>query len=288
MNDLVSIIMPTYNREKTIKRAVDSLIKQTYKNIEIIIVDDGSKDNTKDIVTNYSDERIRYVNLVENKGANYARNKGLSLAKGKYITFQDSDDEADLNKIEELVKYINDNPCDVVFCNVRVKKDNGYKVLIKEQIKDNKLLDKLLWGNFISMEALLMKSKVLEDIKFDVDLLRFQDWDLVIRIAQKYKVKHYNKELVTAYVQSDSITRNNSKGVKALKYLLEKYDNLFNQKQKAKIYCRIGMFYARDGENGNEWFKKAYQNDFKLSYYGLYILNKLRLIKFLYSIKAKL
>ena len=286
--ELVSIVMPTYNREKTIKRALDSLLNQTYPNIEIIIVDDGSNDNTSDIINNYTDKRINYIKLAKNEGANYARNYGISVANGKYITFQDSDDEADLNKIDELVDFINKNKCDIVFCNVRVKKKNKYKILIKKQISENEILEKLLWGNFISIEGLLLKRSILKEVTFDDSLLRFQDWDLIIRLVQKYSIKHYHKELTTVYVQNDSITRNNSKGIAALKQILEKYNNLFSKKQKAKIYCRIGMFYARSNENANEWFKKAYKNDFKLSYILLYILNKFKLINFLYNIKEKI
>lgn len=286
--DLVSIIMPTYNREKTIKRALDSLLSQTYSNIEMIIIDDGSSDNTNEIINSYTDKRINYIKLTKNMGANYARNYGISVAKGKYITFQDSDDEADINKIEDLVNFTNNNSCDIVFCNVRVKKKNKYKVLIKKQINENEVLEKLLWGNFISIEGLFLKRSILKDITFDDNLLRFQDWDLIIRLAQKYSIKHYHKELTTVYVQNDSITRDNSKGIKALKQILQKYDNLFNKKQKAKIYCRIGMFYARNNENANDWFKKAYKNDFKFSYIALYILNKLKLISVLYSIKENI
>lgn len=287
-HSLVSIIMPTYNREKTIKRAINSLINQTYKNIEIIIVDDGSKDNTVKLIKEYKDKRIKLFSLKENKGANYARNKGLQEAKGEFITFQDSDDEAHLNKIEELHKFLLNNKCDVVFCNVQVQKNNKYTSLIRNQINDNEIFEKLLYGNFISMEALFGYKNVFVNEPFDNELVRFHDWDLVIRLAKNYKVKHLNKVLENVFVQNDSITRNNSKGVKGLEQILNKYKELFNNKQLARLYCRIGMFLARDSKPANKWFKKAYKTHFKLSYFILYLLNKIHLIKLLYNLKEKI
>lgn len=285
-NDLVSIIMPTYNREKTIQIAVDSILNQTYSNIELIIVDDGSKDKTIEKLQKINDERIKIFKLDKNMGANYARNFGIKKATGKYITFQDSDDIADLIKIEELLNFVKQEKCEVVFCNIRVKKKNKYKEIIKKQMNDDEVLNKLLWGNFISTEALLCERKVFKEISFDSELPRFQDWDLVIRIAQKYNIKHFNKSLLTAIVQNDSITRNHTKGIIALEKILTKYSNLFNHKQIAKIYCRIGIFCALDKKYANDWFINAYKKDIK--YYIIYILNKLNLIKFLYYIKEKI
>ena len=287
-HSLVSIIMPTYNREKTIKRAIDSLINQTYQNIEIIIVDDGSSDNTVSIINQYKDKRIKLFVLKENMGANYARNLGLKEAKGEFITFQDSDDEAHLDKVEKLHGFLLNNKCDVVFCNVQVKKRNKFTSLIKKQINDNEIFDKLLYGNFISMESLFGYKKVFVNESFDNELVRFHDWDLVIRLAKNYSLKHLNIVLENVYVQNDSITRNNSKGVKGLQQILNKYNELFNNKQLARLYCRIGMFLARDSKPANKWFKKAYKTHFKLSYFILFLLNKIHLIKPLYNLKEKI
>lgn len=91
MIPLCSIIIPTYNREKTILQSVESVLSQTFSDTEIIIVDDGSTDNTKSIIEQINDSRILYVRQT-NAGAPSARNHGISLARGKYISFQDSDD----------------------------------------------------------------------------------------------------------------------------------------------------------------------------------------------------
>jgi len=92
-NPTVSVIIPTYNRAHTIGRAIKSVLNQTYQDFEIIVVDDGSTDNTEEVVKSFRDKRIRYIQHKKNKGAAAARNTGIKSAKGKYIAFQDSDDD---------------------------------------------------------------------------------------------------------------------------------------------------------------------------------------------------
>ena len=101
MEDLVSIIVPVYNTEKYLSKCLDSIVNQTYKNLEIILINDGSTDNSKAICEDFAkkDKRIQVINK-ENSGVSVSRNKGLSLAKGNYIAFIDADDYAELNYIE--------------------------------------------------------------------------------------------------------------------------------------------------------------------------------------------
>ena len=106
MNDLVSIIMPSYNAEKYIKSAIHSILRQTYASWELIIVDDCSRDNTVDIIRNFDDSRIRLFKNKKNSGAAISRNKALREAKGKYIAFLDSDDIWAPTKLEEQLAFM--------------------------------------------------------------------------------------------------------------------------------------------------------------------------------------
>mgnify|MGYP002516567543 CR=1 FL=1 len=106
MTPFVSVILPVYNREDTILRALDSVLMQTYRNMEVIVIDDGSDDSTAEIVRNCQDSRVRLVRLPVNGGANAARNAGIRLAEGTYIAFQDSDDEWLADKLEKQIGYI--------------------------------------------------------------------------------------------------------------------------------------------------------------------------------------
>ena len=110
MGELVSIIMPSYNTGAFISETIESVLAQTYKNWELLIVDDCSNDNTDQIVKSYlSDERIRYIKNEKNSGAALSRNRALQEAKGKWIAFLDSDDLWDINKLQNQIRFMNEN-----------------------------------------------------------------------------------------------------------------------------------------------------------------------------------
>lgn len=117
MNSKVSVIIPMYNSEKYIKDCINSVINQTYKNLEIIVVDDASKDLSVDIINSIKDERIKLIKLQKNNGVSIARNKGIEIAKGKYICFLDSDDIWELDKIEKQVVFIEKNNYEFIYSN---------------------------------------------------------------------------------------------------------------------------------------------------------------------------
>lgn len=137
-NPKISVIIPTYNREKLIERSIKSVLNQTYKNIEVIVVDDCSNDNTKSIVNSIKDDRLIYIKLSKNKGACYARNKGIEAASGKYIAFNDSDDVFYKNKLEKQLKNLLNNNSDLDFCKMKVFRDMNYIFPSIEQEKKHK------------------------------------------------------------------------------------------------------------------------------------------------------
>ncbi len=122
---LVSIIIPTYNRANLVIRAIESALNQTYRNIELIVIDDGSKDQTPQIISQIKDPRIRYIRYEENRGASHARNVGLSLAKGEFISFLDSDDEFLPQKIEkQLEAFEKSENVGAVYCDTYLLFEN--------------------------------------------------------------------------------------------------------------------------------------------------------------------
>jgi glycosyltransferase involved in cell wall biosynthesis len=131
----ISIIVPAYNSEKTLKRCIDSIINQTYSNIEIIIVNDGSTDNTKEICDQYAqnDLRIKVIHK-NNGGVSSARNEGIKNASGEFIQFIDSDDYIDVNMCERLVKVIKEHNSDLVVC--------GYKTILGDSISFEPCINK--------------------------------------------------------------------------------------------------------------------------------------------------
>ncbi len=138
-NPKVSVILPTYNRAHLIKRAIQSVLDQTYQNFEIIVVDDGSTDNTEEQVRSFNNPKIRYIRYNENKGAAFARNAGIKASRGDYIAFQDSDDEWFPHKLQrQMEAFKNASPeVGVVYTGSWRIKDNEriYLPLFKGKIK---------------------------------------------------------------------------------------------------------------------------------------------------------
>ena len=137
----VSIIIPIYNSDKTIDRCLKSIINQTYRNIEVICINDGSFDNSYKILQNYlrTDSRIKVINQT-NKGVSSARNNGIKNSTGKYIMFVDADDYLKNNMIELLVKSIKKDSSDLLICNYDVKCKNYIKE--HKSIKNDKVMNK--------------------------------------------------------------------------------------------------------------------------------------------------
>lgn len=210
MDKLVSVIIPTYNREKTICRAIDSVLNQSYKNLEIIIIDDGSTDNTLEKLKKYGSS-IRVLNQCH-KGANAARNKGIKEAKGEYIAFLDSDDEWLSDKTNIQMDYLEKSKKQICFCPYQLmdEKERTFPSDYTESDKyENNINIVLGQGNVIGTPTLIMKKSVLDDVGyFNESMQSLQDYELCIRIAKKYKIGYVPQILVNAYRMKKSITNN--------------------------------------------------------------------------------
>ena len=214
--DKISVIIPTYNRAKSIIQSINSVLKQTYHNLEVLIIDDCSNDMTASLISNIKDNRIKYIKLKENKGASFARNLGIKMSTGKYITFQDSDDIYHINKIEKQYLNLIRKKSDFDFCQFCLHINESFEVIfprVKQQknIQRKKILEELCNGNFISTQSILVKSTFIKQILFDIDFPRFQDYDLVLRIIPICKVSYTKEILVDLYRNVDSIGNDYSK-----------------------------------------------------------------------------
>jgi glycosyltransferase involved in cell wall biosynthesis len=191
---LVSVVIPTHNRSGQLKRAIDSALAQTHRNLEIIVVDDASTDNTQDVVAAFRDLRIRYVRRDENRGASVTRNIGIQAAMGTYIAFLDDDDEWEPEKTEEQLKLL--GRYDAVVCTYRMD-HKGDAITVKHGARAAVELDDLRQGFFLgaSTSALMARGDVLKQIPFDESLPIHEDWDLCIRIAQSYTIGYLDKPL---------------------------------------------------------------------------------------------
>lgn len=237
----VSVIIPTYNRATTIKRAVESVLKQTYKLLEVIIIDDNSSDNTDEIIKKIDDERIRYIKLEKNRGANFARNIGVELAKYEIIAFQDSDDEWHEDKLEIQMKYMQNEEIDFVATSYNQFINEKFKMVVPSiKIKD-KYLERILKSNFIGTGTLVIKKEIILNEKFNIELPRLQDYELAIRLILKYKGKFLNIPKVNAYIQNNSISNNNEKLLLAMKKIVKINRKIYrkNRKLLSRKYLEI-------------------------------------------------
>lgn len=210
----VSVIIPTYNRGKLIERSVRSVLNQTYENIEVIVVDDGSLDNTEEVVKSIKDERIIYYKQ-ENGGAAKARNTGVSLATADYIAFHDSDDVWREDKLSKQMAFLKENPeYGMVYSNFLFHKMDGSNLSMPRDVNpigelDGDIFFTLLVNNTVGAPTIVMKKELFLEIGgFDTSLSCLEDWDFAIRFAENYYVGYIDEDLMDAYQQADGVSSN--------------------------------------------------------------------------------
>lgn len=224
---MVSVIIPSYNRADKIKPAVESVLAQTYADLELIVVDDGSNDNTKEVIESINDPRVRYV-WQTNAGACAARNNGISHANGEYIAFHDSDDIWNKDKLEKQMNVLLKNDADIVCCKLNKKYSDGKTKLIPENIKQGFMKPVTnLFG--IGTQTIVAKRKVFENLKFDEEFPCFQECELLYRASKIFSIYCLDEGLVDYSVGSDSISSNYKKKYPACLLFLKKHPELIKE-----------------------------------------------------------
>jgi glycosyltransferase involved in cell wall biosynthesis len=260
MNPKVSVIIPTYNRAKILPRTIESVLNQTFKDFELIIVDDGSTDNTKQTVGEFQkrDSRVKYI-WQENFGAPAGpKNTGIKNAKGKYIAFLDDDDEWLPEKLERQIKLFSNSSGNLGFvgCNILVVEEKTKKIIKKLKMPSYPkeiFLKKLLEGNFIfTSSSILIKREVLNKVGlFDTNLKYADDWDLWLRISENFSFDFVPEYLLKYYIHQKGITINLKPFQEAEEhqYILEKYQKYYQKypsiysihlRKLASRYCASG------------------------------------------------
>lgn len=206
-NPKISIVIPTYNRAYTLKRTINSILKQTFENYEIIVVDDASTDNTREVIKTIIDKRLKYICLNHNTKGTMPRNVGIEHCRGEYIAFLDSDDEWLPTKLEEQLKFISKIKEKNFLCFTNVIKFDGEKKYKKNQrnLKDTEdIMDYILVDrNIVQTSTFFMPTKLAKKIKFNSKLRKHQDWDFCLRLRDNNTKFYYlNKALTIWYTDS--------------------------------------------------------------------------------------
>lgn len=239
-NELVSVILPTYNRIKTIQRSIDSVLDQTYKNIELIIVDDNSSDGTFDLISELygDDERIIYIMNDSNMGPSGARNAGVDAAHGEFIAFQDSDDIWHHDKLEKQMAMFENAGDEVamVYCQFKLHASNDQESVwppdtLPMDSKSGNIFPYVLIVALCGTPTMLIRKKCFTGIGGFSDKIRaLEDYEFSVRLAKKYEILLYNEPLVDAYETENSVGKRNDENIhveclimKAFREDLEKF-----------------------------------------------------------------
>lgn len=253
MEELITIVVPVYKVEKYIDKCINSILKQTYKNLEIILVDDGSPDTCGEICDNYAkqDARIKVIHK-ENGGLSDARNAGIDIAKGKYISFIDSDDYIDSEYIELLYKTIIKDETDMAISAHKVIYDNGTileKATGEESILSSKeVLKRILYDDGIDLSAWakLYKMELFKDVRYPKGRL-FEDAATTYKLINRCtNVSIISKSTYNYVIRGNSITNLNfsEKKMDLIKSTEEMCEYIKNKYPDLQSACNRRLMYA--------------------------------------------
>ncbi len=260
---LVSIVVPTYNCAAFLPSSIGSILAQTYDSYEIIVINDGSTDNTSEVLQPFM-QKIRYIQLEQNRGGAAARNIGIRSARGKYIAFFDADDLWLPEKLQTDIGYFNRYPDVSMVCSRHINMDEHGKVFDEapgKQLPSGNVFSQLFSEqNFVITSSVTVRKEVFEAVGvFDEELVNCQDWDLWLRIAFHFKVAGINKPLVKYRHNPHSLSKNRNSVLKYQKVVIEKAYHAFKggehgisealyKKRLASHYAKVGRYYLRTGD----------------------------------------
>lgn len=284
MKSLISVIIPCYNNVDYIERSIRSVLNQTYKNIEVIVVDDGSEDNSREVILSIRDKRLIFLRNEKNVGAGASRNRGIKRSKGDLIAFQDSDDEWLPYKLEKQLRILTESreKPDAVYSDVYFVYENKKKIIRRApEVQKGKLinedaLDYQVHGLPL-ITFMVKKEKLTESGMFDENLKNLIDLDLFIRLSMKCRFYHI-REPLAIYHFTHGISSNTYNLARSRLALLEKYlpDLQNNQKALAQQYYNIatGFCFGGDCRKGRKYYRQSIRlNPFNPRYYLLYLLS---------------
>lgn len=275
---LVSVVIPTYNRAYCLKYAIDSVLKQTYKNYEIIVVDDGSTDDTKQIIEQYGNKLV-YLSQ-QNAGVSAARNKGIRRSNGEWVAFLDSDDEWLPEKLENQLSHINNNPCisihvtnaSVITGGVSV---GGFsirgnpKLALNGGVVVGKPMLLILKMGFFTPSYLVRKKSLLDVGLFDEQMSLYEDRDLFLRLSTKFSLGVINERLVNIITRGDDSLSTNQESnesiplfssIRTFEKLLKSYPLIDVEQKEIKKRLSAAYFHLARIQLQNKEQQLGYSN----------------------------
>ena len=248
----VSVIVPIYNEEKNLKRCIESLINQTYKNLEIILINDGSTDNSKKIIDSYKDKRIVAIHK-KNTGIGDTRNTGIAKSTGDYIMFVDSDDYIELNYVEVLLKSLNENKADLAISNYYLDTPNKtYEIDLKNlgitSIKEDE--DLLCKINLSPWNKLYKKDLIINNNNKFPYKVKYEDVPFVVEAVIKASKISFVPNYLYHYVikkSGETITRDERIfDIITICAIVEKKLNQIDYVNKTNFFVKVLSYYLKN------------------------------------------
>ena len=224
----ISVIIPTYNRAGVLGRSIKSVLAQTYCDFELLVVDDGSTDNTDEVMKSFNDPRICFLKHEKNRGFPAALNTGIKAARGEYIAFQDSDDEwlpAKLERQMALFKQDDKGDLGLVLCEVLATDGRGDLRIIPrlDLLSYEKLLPHRRDGGYCTIQLLIKRELAGIELHMDENLTASLEWDLLVRLSRLCRFDYVPEVLAKIHTSDDGMTQNKTARLNASLKILEKY-----------------------------------------------------------------
>ena len=205
----VTVFIPVFNREKYVGDAIESILGQSFPDFEILLVDDGSTDQSVEIIRSYTDSRIRLVCHEKNFGIPKTRNKGVECARGEYIAMLDSDDRAYPNRLEKQVAFLDANPDYAQvgsWCQMMDEQGQPLKTIKRQPVHPDDVHAQFLFRCAISNRSIMARTAILQEYGYRNDYPRCQDYELHVRLAKRFKMGNIPECLVYGRIHPQQIT----------------------------------------------------------------------------------
>jgi len=232
MNNLVSVVIPTYNSSAYVAESVRSVLEQSYSELEVVLVDDGSTDNTRQVAEDFRDARVRYSPMDKRRGNYFARNHGISLANGDFIAFLDADDLWSKDKLRKQMDIFGLHPeIGACFTDHHIFEDGAPEKHFYDAINtypddghdQKKFIRRLLTGNFLITSSAVVRRDCFKKVGvFDTAYQNAMDYDMWLRIILNYRAAYLTDRLVFRRIHPSNISRNRVNTMAADKYTFEK------------------------------------------------------------------
>jgi glycosyltransferase involved in cell wall biosynthesis len=285
----ITILMPVYNGEKYLAGAVESILGQTFENFEFLIFDDGSTDRTLEILKRQPDKRIKLIENKENLGIARNLNRGIALAKGKYIARMDADDISLPTRLEEQLKFMETNR-HIAVCGTWIK-FIGREVkwvennILKDPSNPEEIRCRFLFNCVLKHPSVIMRKDVLhqEGYLYNEKINRAEDYDMWVRISKKYKLSNLEKVLLKYRVHDESISRVHKKvNVEQCSEIRKKQLKALGLKPKKKqleLHNELAKVARHEFPyqllvDSSDWLQKIYETNKKIGVYHEQILLK--------------